>query len=122
MQPYLIPSLTAVAAALLDCGQGRADEPKAVPETRPEIKKALEALKKQTARLPLPPLRDDETQGQRSVANNGRMGALYLPAELRGGGGGGDFGRGGNDEAMTLDRDFKTMLFWIVSRANNCHY
>src|SRR5262245_29218370 len=113
MTRRLLPAV----ALLLACGPVRADEPKAVPETRPEIKKALEALKKREARLPLPPLSDEEKQGKRSSANNGRMRALYLPAELRGG----DFGRGG-DDAMTLDRDFETMLFWIVSRANNCHY
>ena len=26
------------------------------------------------------------------------------------------------DPSMTLDYAFKTMLFWIVSRVNNCHY
>jgi alkylhydroperoxidase family enzyme len=116
-----LPVVTAIIAILigllLPAGRAHADEPKAVPETRPDVKKALEALKKQKARLPLPPLADEAKQGKRSVANNGRMRALYLPTELRGG----DFGRGG-DEAMTLDRDFKVMFFWIVSRANNCHY
>jgi hypothetical protein len=34
---------------------------------------------------------------------------------------GSDFFRG-RDPAMTLDPTFKTMLFWIVSRVNNCRY
>src|SRR5262245_36796572 len=98
MQRYTLSSMAAVAA-LLACGQAGAAEPKTVPETRPDIKKALEELKKQKARLPLPPLTDEEKEkaGKRSIANNGRMRALYLPAELRGGGG--EFGRGKTDES-----------------------
>lgn len=38
-----------------------------------------------------------------------------------GAGGGGSFGQNG-DPAMTLDYAFKTQLFWIVSRTNNCQY
>jgi alkylhydroperoxidase family enzyme len=37
------------------------------------------------------------------------------------GGGRGDFTRNA-DPNMTLDYPFKTMLFWIVSRTNNCQY
>ncbi len=99
----------------------RASEPAGPtpPPTRPEMKQALEALKKAQPRLPLPPLSDEEKAllGGRSVVNNGRMRQLYLPAELRGS----DFYRG-RDAAMTLDPTFKTMLFWIVSRVNNCRY
>jgi hypothetical protein len=96
-----------------------ADEPKPAPPTRPEMKKALEAWKEAQPRLPLPPLTDEEKArpGGRPVVHNGRMRLLYLPPELRGG----DFGRG-RDPALTLDPTFKTMLFWIASRANNCHY
>jgi alkylhydroperoxidase family enzyme len=112
----LLVAIAILVGLLLPAGRAHADEPKVVPETRPEIKKALEALKKQKPRLPLPAPSDDEKQSKR-VVNNGRMRALYLPEELRSGG----FSRGG-DDAMTLDRDFKTMFFWIVSRANNCHY
>ena len=51
------------------------------------------------------------------IINNGRMRKLYLPPEVLGGG----FLRE-PDPAMTLDNTFKTMFFWIVSRANNCTY
>ena len=51
------------------------------------------------------------------IINNGRMRKLYLPAEVLGGG----FLRE-PDPAMTLNNTFKTMFFWIVSRANNCTY
>jgi hypothetical protein len=93
-----------------------AAQPKDVPLTRPDMKKALDDLKKRQARLPVPPLTDKEkADGKRSVGN-GRMRAYYLPEELRG-----QFGRGG-DDAMTLDHKTKTMFFWLVSRANNCTY
>ncbi|HYH67236.1 MAG TPA: hypothetical protein VD866_21245, partial [Urbifossiella sp.] len=52
--------------------------------------------------------------------NNGRFRAYYLPAEFR------DFGLGGRggtpDAATSLDNTFKTRLFWVVSRVNNCYY
>jgi alkylhydroperoxidase family enzyme len=51
------------------------------------------------------------------IINNGRMRKLYLPQEVIGGG----FLRE-PDPAMTLNNTFKTMFFWIVSRANNCTY
>jgi len=28
----------------------------------------------------------------------------------------------GQDPAMSLDSRFKTMLFWVVARTNNCYY
>lgn len=99
--------------------QEKAGRPKPVPVTRPELKRALEDLKFREPRLPLPPptAADKAKSGDRPVANNGRMRQLYLPPELRGG----DFVRE-KDEAMSLDYAFKTMLFWVVSRVNNCHY
>ncbi len=83
------------------------------------MKQALEDRKRALPRLPLPPLSDKEKveRDDRSIVNNGRMRQLYLPEELRGG----DFFRG-RDPVMTLDPTFKTMLFWIVSRVNNCYY
>jgi hypothetical protein len=83
------------------------------------MKRALEELKKANPRLPLPGLTDQEKQQSpnRRVVNNGRMRSLYLPEDLRGS----DFFRG-RDSAMTLDPTFKTMLFWIVARVNDCHY
>lgn len=112
-----------VLAALLGSAgfstAGEPDAPRPLPATRPAMKQALEDLKTAKPRLPLPPLTEEEKEqlGGRSVVNNGRMRQLYLPAELRGS----DFFRG-SDPAMTLDPTFKTMLFWIVSRVNNCHY
>jgi AhpD family alkylhydroperoxidase len=112
-----------VLSLLLTLAAPAADEPssqpKLVPVTRPEMKQALEALKKRQPRLPLPPLTDEERAlaGDRPVVNNGRMHALYLPPELVGRG-----GSRGADPAQTLDPTFKTRLFWIVSRANNCQY
>lgn len=93
--------------------------PKPAPLTRPEMKQALENLKKAQPRIPLPPLTEKEIaeRGGRPPVNNGRMRQLYLGTEMSGG----DFVRGA-DPAMTLDNAFKTMLFWIVSRSNNCHY
>jgi hypothetical protein len=94
-------------------------QPRPVPVTRPELKQALEDLKMANPRLPLPPLTEEEKArlGGRPPVNNARMRQLYLPAELREGG----FSRE-PDPAQTLDPAFKTMLFWIVSRVNNCHY
>ena len=112
-----------VLSLLLTLAAPAADEPSAqpklVPVTRPDMKQALETLKKREPRLPLPPLTEEEkTQaGDRPVVNNGRMHALYLPPELVGGG-----GSRSADPAQTLDPTFKTRLFWIVSRANNCQY
>jgi hypothetical protein len=90
-----------------------------VPATRPEMKKLLEELKKSNPRLPLKPLTAEEKkkQGNRPVVNNGRLRQIYLPAELRTQGYSRD-----PDPNMTLDDTFKVMLFWLVSRGNNCHY
>lgn len=88
-----------------------------IPATRPAVKQALEALKHRQARLPLPPLTDEERQQKdgRPRVNNGRMAAYYLPASWR-------QAKWGRDPNMTLDYAFTVECFWIVSRANNCHY
>ena len=93
--------------------------PRNIPTTRPDMKRAMENLKDAKPRLPMPPLtaEEKEKQGDRPLVGNARMRQIYLPAELRGT----DFPRG-RDPNMTLDGTFKTMLFWIVSRSNNCHY
>ena len=109
-------------------------EPRPVAPTRPELKQQLEDSKRSHPRLPLPPPTEEEIaaakertgQGARErtgqgamggIINNGRMRKLYLPPELTSGG----FTRE-PDPAMTLKDSFKTMFFWIVSRANNCTY
>jgi alkylhydroperoxidase family enzyme len=102
------------------------DTPTPVAATRPELKEQLERSKQSHPRLPLPPptaeeIADAKARGGRGpmtgIINNGRMRKIYLPAEVLGGG----FSRE-PDPAMNLDNTFKTMFFWIVSRANNCVY
>jgi hypothetical protein len=100
-----------------------ADDPKQplpVPPTRPEMKQSLEDLKGRTPRIPLPELTEAEKArlGERGLGYEARLRALYLPA---GEGGGGGFSRE-PDPNMSLSYQLKTMLFWVVSRANNCHY
>ena len=103
-----------------------ADTPAPVAATRPELKELLERSKHSHPRLPLPPPTEEEIaaakmQARRGpmggIINNGRMRKLYLPPEVVGGG----FLRE-PDPAMTLSNTYKTMFFWIVSRANNCAY
>jgi alkylhydroperoxidase family enzyme len=97
------------------------DVPPAVPVTRADLLQALERSKRNEPRLPLPPISDDDKaragKGEWGVVNNGRMRKHYLPAELTGAG----FLRE-PDAAMTLGHPFQTMIFWIVSRGNNCTY
>jgi hypothetical protein len=85
------------------------------------MKQYLEALKAQKPRVPLPELTGEERSKltARQADYEARLRALYLPA----GQGYGGFGFSREpDPKMTLDYAFKTELFWIVSRTNNCHY
>jgi alkylhydroperoxidase family enzyme len=125
--------------------------PSPVPVTREDMKKALEASKHNVPRLPLPPPTADEIAKAEAAAkaraeaarksgqpdtigramgggivNNGRMRNLYLS----------DYGSGfglmptGGPRPQAKDAGpgdpgdprFQTMLFWIVSRGNNCTY
>jgi alkylhydroperoxidase family enzyme len=112
------------------------DVPSKVAATRQELKEQLEGSKRSHPRLPLPPPTEAEVAAARARAdttrarpgsgglggglvNNGRMRGLYLPPDLVGVGGGSPREP---DPRMTLENTFKTMLFWIVSRANNCAY
>jgi alkylhydroperoxidase family enzyme len=101
---------------------------KPIPVTRVDMKKALDALKDVTPRLPLP----SAEEGVKGV-NNGRMRAFYVPEEIRKGGMGGfggGFGKGRKDgdkdgdkkDGEKTDPTFNTKLFWIVCRVNNCQY
>jgi AhpD family alkylhydroperoxidase len=109
---------TLALAALLVGQPAPSPEPKPVPATRTEIKAAMEGHKTARPRLPFPP---GEGDGPLAKVNNGRFRAYYLPMEFRDFGIGG--GRGGTpDAAATLDNTFKTRLFWVVSRVNNCYY
>jgi hypothetical protein len=95
--------------------------PLPVPLTRPEMKQYLEELKSRKPRIPLPELTAAEQAqlGARRSDYEARLRDHYLPAgEARAGFG---FSRDA-DPNMSLDYAFKTELFWIVSRVNNCHY
>jgi alkylhydroperoxidase family enzyme len=98
-----------------------------VPITREDMMRALEDSKRAAPRLPLPPLTEEEraragepvdfAKGRWGIVNNGRMRKHYLPAGVVMGG----FLRE-PDPVMSLGYPFRTMLFWVVSRANNCIY
>lgn len=122
----------------------RADGPAPVPLTRDDVKQALEDSKRAVPRLPLPAPTEEEkakaveeakaraaaeaARGEPprnrgfGIVNNGRMRALYLSDySTNGSGGPAGFSRD-PDPAMTLEAPFRTMMFWIVSRGNNCTY
>jgi hypothetical protein len=113
-----------IGLLVASAGFVRADGPGAtplpVPLTRPKMKQYLEDLKDRKPRIALPELSEEEKAklGERGSGYEARLRALYLPA---GEGAGGGFSRE-PDPDMSLDYAFKTELFWIVSRANNCHY
>lgn len=90
---------------------------KPIPRSRPEMKQALERLKQAQPRLPLSPPSEQQraAAGDRPLVNNGMARSQYLPPTWQ-------TRRFDPDPAMTLDPVFKTRIFWIVSRSNNCHY
>ena len=114
------------------------DAPRPTPVTRPAMKRLLEEMKSRRERIPLPDPTDAEkaaaAEDPAALLYENRLRALYLPGtELRG-----YLGFGGTapkrpnapppkvviepDPAVTLDYGFKTRLFWIASRVNNCQY
>ncbi len=110
-------------------GEEPSATPKVVPQTRDEMKALLEGLKTRQPRLPLPPkpaVNADAGSGAgtpgRIVVNNGRMREYYLPANWQTPRTGQPSQPGQPAPEMNLDYAFKTRLFWIVSRVNNCHY
>ncbi|MFM7077522.1 MAG: carboxymuconolactone decarboxylase family protein [Planctomycetaceae bacterium] len=123
------PSLPAA-----ESGEG----PRPTPVTRPAMKRLLEDMKARPERIPLPEPSAEEIAAAgddaQALSYENRLRALFLPAtELRGylGFGGSAPRRPGApapkvviepDPAVTLDYGFKTRLFWIASRANNCQY
>lgn len=128
---YLISALAVAAGASAFAGDPPRDKPLPIPLTRPEMKQALEDLKDRTPRFVLPPPTEAEkaAAGERGLSYEGRLRTLYLgggDARAGGGGGGGGRGAGGGarteDPNQTLPYAFKTQLFWIVSRTNNCLY
>lgn len=124
----------------------RVATPRPIPATRPEMKRLLEDMKTRKIRIPLPELTDEQKAelGERASSYEGRLRLHYLADEpsVFGGGGGSSRRNPGNapaapgpgaapaardftrnaDDNMTLSYQFKTMLFWIVSRTNNCQY
>jgi AhpD family alkylhydroperoxidase len=102
-----------------------AELPRPVPLTRPELKELIESVKGRTARIPLPELNDEDRQqlGDRADSYESVIRHVYLPgSDSSRRRSGGSRSRGGADSGETLDYAFKTQLFWIVSRTNNCHY
>jgi alkylhydroperoxidase family enzyme len=97
-----------------------ATAPRPIPMSRPELKDLLEDLKQRTPRIPLPELSAEEKQklGNRAGDYEYRLRYHYMPP---GDGRTSQFSRG-VDSNMSLDYPFKTMMFWIVSRMNNCQY
>src|ERR1700723_3197087 len=80
---------------LATAGAVRADEPRPVPLTRPEMKQFLEDMKARKPRIPLPEITEDEKAklGDREAGYENRLRTLYLPEGWGFGGGG---GAGGN--------------------------
>ncbi len=101
--------------------------------TRPEMKQRIQALKDRTSRLPLPPPTPEDLKSGRPLVNNARLRSLYLPASWQAfvvpGWGGSTPAKPPASTAALLsalqaspDYGFKTRLFWIVSRTNDCQY
>ena len=109
-------------------------------KTRPEMKRKIEALKEREARIPLSALAPEEIAAGRSSVNNGRLRSIYLPESWQSS----NFssrsssrpasgqpqpqtdaqrlGQMLNQMQSSPDYGFKTRLFWIVSRTNDCQY
>lgn len=147
MKKFWLLSLS-LATGSVAYGQNDPAKPRTVPLTRPEMKRALEDMKdiKPRFELPEPTKEEIEKAGERGLSYEGRLRSVYLNfTESRDGRGGagrtgpgtgrpgneaggtnaatGGFGPGRDGEpGMTLSYAFKTQLFWIVSRTNNCLY
>jgi alkylhydroperoxidase family enzyme len=102
-------------------------------KTRPEMKKRIEALKTREARIPLPALAAEEVAAGRRSVNNGRLRSIYLPESWQTSNFNaraatpGATPRQEDQQRMSQmqsapDYPFKTRLFWIVSRTNDCQY
>ena len=98
-------------------------QPKKTPLTRLELKQALEDLKDRTPVIPLPELTEEGRAklGERAGSYEARLRLHYLPLSDEEWFGQFLFSRE-PDPNLSLTYEFKTMLFWIVSRTTNCHY
>lgn len=99
------------------------DEPRQTPLTRPEMKQMLEDMKKRPERIP--------TSNSTESLYEARLTQQYLPqtagarSYLNFSGspaGSTNPNRPQPDPAITLDYAFKTRMFWIAARVNNCQY
>jgi alkylhydroperoxidase family enzyme len=129
-----------IASAALADDRTPGSTPVPVPVTREDMKQALENSKHHVPRLPLPPPTADEEakakaaskdrRGMGGIVNNGRMRNLYLfdyGSALGNNAAGGrgarqGLGQGQGGAGQDASYPFQTMLFWIVSRGNNCTY
>lgn len=123
----------AIAALFLSASAGAAES--TVAPTRPEMKRRIEALKDRQSRLLLPPPTAEDIASGRMLVNNGRLRALYLPPSWQNflvPGWGSSSARPRPQPQSTAallnamqaapDYGFKTRLFWVVSRGNDCQY
>ena len=112
------------------------NQPRPTPLTRPEMKQMLEDMKARKERIPTDPQAAPSTPGTTASSNyESRLTEQYLSKT----GGArsylnfsGSPARTANtnparftqepDPALTLEYAFKTRLFWIASRVNNCQY
>src|SRR5215211_1238036 len=116
--------LYSAALLVLFAADAPADSPRPIPLTRPEMKQYLEDMKARKPRIPLPELTEAEKAklGERGASYEARLRYHYMPGRPdRGGFSGFGFSRE-PDPNMSVDGTFKTQLFWIVCRANNCQY
>lgn len=114
--------------------------PRPTPVTRGAMKQLLEEMKDRKPRIPLPEMTEEEAKADASAepwsrGYEARLSKLFLPESA---GARGYLSFSGSpkrdprrpnprftmeeDPAVTLDYAFKTRLFWIASRANNCQY
>ena len=129
----LLSCLAIGAGGMVRADDPPRDKPLPIPLTRPEMKQALEDLKERTPRFVLPAA-DGSGKGRRGrtrpelrkPAPHALPRRKRCPRRRRGrsdaaverGGGGSRT----EDPNQTLPYAFKTQLFWIVSRTNNCLY
>jgi hypothetical protein len=126
MHAHCLAIAGVLCSSVLSHAADSVDAPRPVPLTRPEMKQLIEDVKVRTPRIPLPTLTDTDRQKLGEQADNYEsvLRQVYTPwVESRRGPRPAATGRTREQEpAMTLDYAFKTQLFWIVSRVNNCQY
>jgi len=122
----------ATTALLACCGFASAadagDAPRPVPLTRPEMKQAIEEMKDRKPRIPFPELTEEDRRalGDRADDYESALRQAYLPwvaSQRRSRSSSNASNRSRTQDPLhVLDPTFKTELFWIVSRVNNCQY